>query len=460
MQYNFELDENSKLIINTLNKHDYKAYAVGGFVRDGILGVKNSDIDIATDATPLEIKQVFKDYNLVDIGSKYGTIIVVISGDKYEVTTFRSDGNYSDGRRPDFVNFSKDLNEDLSRRDFTINSMAFAPKEGLIDPFGGERDLYNRIIRTVGDPDTRFCEDYLRLLRAVRFAAKLDMNLDKNVYLSLKEHAEKIRFIPFERINVELKKILMSDNPVKGFNLLYNSSLLKYIIADLYKTKGFNQENIHHQYDLFEHTMEVLSKSPKDLEIRLAAIFHDLGKLYTKSIGDDGQAHYYGHEKISESLAREYLKKLKFDNQTLDNVCKLVSRHMDCMNTYTEKSVKRLIRRIGVDNSRKLFYLQKADLLSTANPESLDNITNAFIILDKIINEEDVVFRKQLAINGNDIIELGFEQGRLVGKILEEITDLVMDDRLTNDKEIIKKYIVERSYKDEKNNNLRYMFGT
>lgn len=460
MQYKFELDENSKLIIDRLNENSYKAYAVGGFVRDSIMGLKNSDIDITTDAKPQEIAEIFCEYDLIDIGSKYGTIIVVIDGIQYEVTTFRSDGDYTDGRRPDYVNFSKDLKTDLLRRDFTVNAMAFHPKQGLVDLFGGRDDIAQRLIRTVGNPDERFEEDYLRMLRAVRFACKLDMNLDKSLSESLKKHATNIRLVSSERINVELVKILMSDNPVKGFNLLYESGLLKYIIEDLYKTKGFDQETIHHQYDLFDHTMMVLKNCPKDLEVRLAAVFHDLGKLSTKFIGEDGQAHFYGHDKVSESLARYYLKKLKFDNKTIDTVSKLVLRHMESMNTYTEKSVKRLIRKIGSDNSRKLFYLQKADVLSTTNPQFVQNVDNAFEILDKIINDQEVVFRNQLAINGHDIIDLGFEEGKIIGQILESITDLVAESKLENDKEVIKKYIVERSYKDGKNNNLGYMFGT
>ena len=456
----FNLDDKAKLIIDRLNENSYQAYAVGGFVRDSLLGITNSDIDITTDARPDEIKFLFKDFDLIDIGSKYGTIIVIIDNDEYEVTSFRKEGAYSDGRRPDFVRFSKDLKTDLSRRDFTINAMAFNPKSGLIDYFSGKKDLDKKIIKTVGDADTRIEEDYLRMLRAVRFASKLDMNLDTKLFNAIKKRAKCIEKVSAERINAEICKILLSDHPVKGFTLLYDTGLLKFIFEDLYKTKGFDQENINHKYDLFDHTMKVLSHTPVDLEIRLAAIFHDLGKLTTKFIGDDNQAHFYGHDKVSEKIARRYLKKLRFDNKTIDNVSHLVSRHMEAMNTYTEKTIKRLIRKIGTDNTRKLFYLQKADILSTNNPQFVDNVSNALEILDKIIEDEDVVFRNQIAINGYDLLELGFEEGKIIGQILDSITDLVMDGKLANDKKIIINYIVERSYKDEKNNNLRYMFGT
>ncbi len=459
MQYKFDLDKGSELIIKRLNDRSYKAYAVGGFVRDSLLKVKTSDIDITTDARPQEVMDIFADYKLVDIGIKYGTVAIIIDACSYEVTTFRSDGLYSDGRRPDEVTFSKDLREDLSRRDFTVNAMAYNPNEGLIDFFGGQDDLRKGQIKTVGDPNKRFEEDYLRMLRAIRFACKLDMDLDGALVEAIKIRAENIVKVSFERIGQEFSKILMTDKPVKGINLLYETGLLKYIIEDLYKTKGFDQETIHHQYDLFDHSMSVLSFVPKDLELRLAAIFHDLGKLYTKFIGQDGQAHFYGHDKQSASLAMDYLRRLKFDNKTIDNVVHLISRHMESMNVYTEKSVKRLIRKIGTDNCRKLFYLQKADILSTNNPQFVDNIENAFEILDKILRDDEVVFRKQLAIDGNDIIDLGFEEGRIVGQILEEITDLVADKKIANEKEAIEKYIADRSYKDGQTNNIRYMFG-
>ncbi|MDO5027357.1 MAG: HD domain-containing protein [Tissierellia bacterium] len=458
MQYRFNLDDQSKLIIKRLNDNSYKAYAVGGFVRDSILGLTNSDIDIATDARPQELRDLFRDFDILDIGARFGTLVIIIDGSSYEVTSFRSEGTYSDGRRPDSVVFSKDLREDLSRRDFTINAMAYHPEEGLIDYFKGEDDLKKGLIRTVGDPFARFEEDHLRMLRAVRFASKLDMQLEDNLFLAIKEGSDKIAKVSYERIRQEVEKIIMSDHALKGFSLLYKTGLLAHIIEDLHKAKGFSQDTIHHKYDLFDHTMSVLSFLPKDLELRLAAIFHDLGKLYTKFIGKDGQAHFYGHDKLSASMAEDYLRRLRFDKKTIDNVCHLVSRHMEAMNIYTEKSIKRLIRKIGQENCRKLFYLQKADILSTNNPQFVDNIENAFEILDKILKEDEVIFRKQVAINGYDIIDLGYKEGKIIGQILNFITDLVADKKIANDKETIKKYIADRSYSDGKNNNIRFRF--
>lgn len=460
MQPNFKLDQKAKLIINRLNSKGFKAYAVGGFVRDSLLGLNVSDIDITTDARPLEIQEIFSDFKQIDIGSKYGTIIILIEGDEYEVTTFRLEGDYLDGRRPSRVEFSKELKEDLKRRDFTVNAMAYHPEEGLVDEFSGREDLKDRVIKTVGSPKERFEEDYLRMLRAVRFASKLDFELDPSLENAINNMAKKISRVAKERINVELNKILMSDHPSKGIELLYRTGLLEYIIEDLHKAYGFDQGTIHHQYDLFYHTLNVLEGCPKILEVRLAAIFHDLGKLTTKFLGDDGLCHFYGHDKVSEKLAIGYMKELKYDNRTIEVVASLVRRHMEAMNTYTEKSVRRLMRKIGQENVPKLFYLQKADILATRNPQFTDNIDLAFSLYDLIIEKDKVVYRNQLAINGRDIIDLGYKEGKEIGLILEHITELVADEVLVNDKEILIAYIGERSYKDEEDNTIRYMFGT
>ena len=460
MQYKFKLDEKSRLIIERLNKAGFKAYAVGGFVRDSILGLTNDDIDITTSASPKEIVKLFSEYTLIDIGSKYGTIIVVIDKKPYEVTTFRQDGDYLDGRRPESVTFSNDVKDDLSRRDFTVNAMAYHPEEGLLDYFSGQEDLKKSIIRTVGEPRRRFEEDYLRMLRAVRFATRLNMEIDEATFLAIKEKAHHINKVSAERINVELSKLLMTDYPARGIKLLYKTGLLEYIIEDLHKAVDFDQATIHHQYDLFDHTMAVLEGTPKDLDIRLAALFHDLGKLYTKFIGEDGQGHFYGHEKVSQELAIKYLRALRYEKKTIETVSVLVKRHMESMNTYTEKSVRRLIRKVGLDNTIKLFHLQRADVLATTNPHFVENVDNARKLVDQILEEDKPVFRKQLAIDGHDILEIGYKEGKEIGLILELITELVADGNLENDKKKIISYIKERSYRDEENNTIRYSFRT
>lgn len=457
MQSRIKPDKGAQFIINRLYDRGFKAYCVGGFVRDSLLNIKSSDIDITSQASPKEVKEIFSDCKLVDISEKYGTIVIIVDGKAYEVTSHRTEGDYHDGRRPGKVTFGTDLRADLERRDFTINALAYSEQGGLVDYFGGVKDLQDKILRAVGDPFKRIDEDYLRMLRAVRFSAGLDLDMEENLKQAIRKKAENIRYISAERINAELSKMLLQDKPSRAIVCLYENRLLKYIIEDLNDSYGFSQENIHHKYDLFQHTMRVLDETPKDLEIRLAALFHDLGKIYTKRIGPDGQAHFYGHDKKSEDLCLGYLTELRYDKKTIQNVCILVRRHMEAMNPYTERTVKRLVRKIGPDLARKLFYLQRADILATSNPEFTSNVDKALEILDYILQEDEPIYRKQLAINGNDIISLGYKQGRQVGKILEAITDLVDEGRLENDRENILKYIEKRSINNEEDNFIRYM---
>ena len=457
MQSRIKPDKGAQFIINRLYDRGFKAYCVGGFVRDSLLNIKSSDIDITSQASPKEVKEIFSDCKLVDISEKYGTIVIIVDGKAYEVTSNRTEGDYHDGRRPGKVTFGTDLRADLERRDFTINALAYSEQGGLVDYFGGVKDLQDKILRAVGDPFKRIDEDYLRMLRAVRFSAGLDLDMEENLKQAIRKKAENIRYISAERINAELSKMLLQDKPSRAIVCLYENRLLKYIIEDLNDSYGFSQENIHHKYDLFQHTMRVLDETPKDLEIRLAALFHDLGKIYTKRIGPDGQAHFYGHDKKSEDLCLGYLTELRYDKKTIQNVCILVRRHMEAMNPYTERTVKRLVRKIGPDLARRLFYLQRADILATSNPQLTYNVDRALYLLDYILQEDKPIYREQLAINGNDIIKLGYTQGREVGRILKSITDLVDGGRLDNDKKSILNYIKKRSFKNEEDNSIRYM---
>lgn len=460
MQYNFNIPKEGEFIINSLYEAGFEAYVVGGFIRDRILGLDVSDVDIATDALPDYIERIFSDYKTIDVGKVFGTISIVIGEQTFEVTTFRIDGNYIDGRRPEKVEFSRTLKEDLRRRDFTINAMAYNERVGLVDYFGGYRDLNESLLKTVGPAEKRISEDYLRMLRAIRFAAKYNLSISPKLSDSIRKHSKEIENISAERISKELNKMLLGDRPSLAFDLLYDHGLLEYIFEDLYKAHGFDQMTIHHDLDVYGHTMKVLDNTPKDLDVRLAAIFHDLGKIYTRFIGEDGNGHFYGHEKVSEDICRRELKRLRYDGKTIDTVSALVNRHMDAMNPYTEKRVNRLVRKMGVENLRKLFYLQKADILATNNPEFAFKIDEATCILDDIIEKNKVVFVNQIAIDGDDIIELGYKQGKVIGLILNHITELVADGELINDRQIILKYIRERSYKDEEDNNCRFMFGT
>lgn len=459
MPYNIVIPQKANLILNRLINHGFEAYVVGGYVRDSILGIKSSDIDITTNARPNQIKEVFKDFKTVDVGIDFGTVVIIIENQQFEVTTYRVDGQYKDGRKPENVEFSSNLIEDLKRRDFTINAMAYSPKDGLVDEFDGQNDLKCKTLRTVGNPLERISEDRLRMLRAIRFANRYDLKIEDELFVAIKENSQYIKDISGERINTEFSKIILSNTPVNGINLLYNSGLLEFIIEDLHKAYGFEQMTIHHNYDVYEHTMRVLKNTDVDLELRLAAIFHDLGKVYTRFIGDDGLGHFYGHEKVSEEICERELRKLRYDRKTITNVMLLVRRHMDAMNTYTEKSVRRLVRKMGIDTTRKLFQLQRADILATNNPDFVTNVDNGLNLLNDIIEQDKVVYVNQINISGRDILNLGYEEGRTIGLILDHVTEQVADGVIENDKECILRYISERSYKDEENNTCRFMFG-
>lgn len=384
----------------------------------------------------------------------------MIEGQNYEITTYRLDQDYKDGRKPESVVFTPSLEKDLERRDFTINAMAYNPKKGLVDLFGGQVDLNSKILKTVGDPNKRFEEDYLRMLRAVRFANRFDLTLDEDVLDSIKERASKIEKISKERIQAELSSILLSDRPDRGIRLLYTSGLLPYIIIDMEKMVGFDQKTIHHQYDLFDHTLSVLSHTDKDLVIRLAALYHDIGKLWTMTIGQDGQGHFYGHDKVSAEIASKQLRDLRFDKKTIESVENLIAKHMNSANTYTIKSVKRLLRKLGETDTRRLFNLQIADIKSTNNPHFVENVENAKDYLDQILAEDDLIYENQVNINGRDLIEIGYKQGRDLGQALSIVKSLVLEGNLENDKQKILEYIKERSLKDEKNNYIRFLPGT
>ena len=451
-----KIENKVQYIINKLENHNYEAYLVGGCVRDFLLGNPVNDYDITTSAFPDEIIEVFEGYKTIETGKKFGTVTLVLQDEYYEITSFRTDGTYLDGRRPSSVEFSRSLEEDLKRRDFTINAMAYNPSIGLVDLYGGLEDLKKGVIRAVGQADKRFSEDFLRMLRAVRFAHRLDFEIEPSTLDAIKSLASNIEKISKERINQEFTKIILADRPKNGIILLEKLGLLKYIINDLHKTKGFDQRSIHHQYDLFDHTMEVLNATPSNLDLRLASLFHDLGKLYTMFIGDDGQGHFYGHDKLSAEIAEKNLKELRYDNKTIERVSILIARHMEAMNPYTEKTVKRLVRKIGPDLAEKLFYLQKADILATNNEQFVDNIYRALEILKNI--EENFQEEEKLNFNGHDLIELGYIPGKDFGHVMDYIKNLIYEGLLVNEKEEIKNFIIERTYKDEKNNTSRFMF--
>lgn len=426
---------NKEEVLGRLEKAGYESYLVGGFVRDKIMGRASSDVDISTKARPEKIEEVFRDLKIIDVGKKFGTIRVIGHGQEYEITTFRKDFSYKDKRRPCQVVFANNIESDLQRRDFTINAMALRNNE-LIDPFGGQNDIKEKIIRAVGNPHERISEDYLRALRAVRFAANLGFDIERNLEEAIRKNYKNLAYISVERQAAELDKILIGPDPARGIMLLDKLGLLEEILPEVKEMVGFNQHSPHHYLDCFDHSLKVLKGTPPDLVTRLAALFHDTGKPATFFLDEEGNGRFFGHQKISQEIAEKRLKYLKYPKKTIEDVGILIGRHMDSSNPYTEKSVARLLRRIGEDNLRRLFDLQEADILATVH-DDISNIEKGRILLKEILERKPVLSRKDLAINGKDLIGLGFEQGPLLGEILKEIERRVFEENLKNDRETL-----------------------
>lgn len=428
-------------ILTLLEEKGYKSYLVGGCLRDSLLNKESHDVDISTQALPDEILEVFKDYKTVDIGKKFGTIKVIYDDFEYEITTMRKESSYNDKRHPDKVDFTKDIVEDLKRRDFTINAMA-KRKGKIIDPFDGKNDLETKTIRAVGDPVARINEDLLRSLRAVRFATSLDFQIEENLKKAIKNKASSINEISKERIREEINKILLSKKPSRGIRLLDELGLLEFIFPEVFRTKGFNQHSTFHKDDVYNHSLNVLDKTKANLNIRMAALYHDVGKIDTFFLDENGEGRFFGHQKVSENLLRERLKILKYSNKFIEDTTILVRRHMDNSNTYTKKSVRKLLRNLGEENLLNLFDLQKADVLSTTF-DDISNIDLGLKILEEVKNDKIPKNRSEIAINGKDLILLGYKEGIELGNKLKEIENLIYDEKLKNNKDDIIKYIKE-----------------
>lgn len=429
--------------LKIIEENNEEAYIVGGAVRNYLLERPINDYDITTSARPEKIKEIFKDYTTVDIGSKYGTIIVIIDKNRIEITTYRTEGDY-DGRRPNIVEFSDSLQDDLKRRDFTINAMCYNPKTGVLDYFEGKRDLENKIIRSIGRPVDRLREDYLRILRAVRFACQLNFTIDEDLSSAIKEEKEGLRLISSERIRDEFNKILLSQRPSVGIALLAQHGLLEIISKDLQKMIGFNQYSSFHDLDLYEHTMKTLDGSKPILELRLAALFHDAGKPESFFIDENGEGRFYGHQFISGRLVREFMQEYNYSKNQTERVVRLVERHMDNVNPYTPKSVRKLVRRMDNDINL-LFELQEADVRATNAEVNLDNVVLGRKLAREVSEKNLPTSKKDLVINGGDLIKIGFAPGKELGDFLDYLVDRVIDDNSLNNKKtllnIAKKHI-------------------
>ncbi|EQC1535517.1 CCA tRNA nucleotidyltransferase [Clostridium botulinum] len=433
-----------KYIINTLEEFNYEAYIVGGCVRDSLLNKIPNDWDITTNAKPQDVIEIFENlgYKIIPTGLKHGTVTVVINNENYEITTYRIDGAYDDNRHPKEVTFTNDLKEDLSRRDLTINAMAYNDKVGLVDYFGGLGDLQSEIIRCVGNTKERFLEDALRMMRAIRFSSQLGFNIEQNIINSIIDLNKSLKNISKERIKDELCKILTSDNPTDGICHLIQSYLMYHIIPELYDTLKFKQYNKHHDKDVFNHILCVVENVPNKLELRLSALLHDIGKPKCFTIGDDGQGHFYGHQKISADMSKDILKRLKFDNKTINKVDKLVYEHMSRYDKLRTPNTKKFINRVGIENLDDLFLLQIADIKGSAKEyHNFDNVLILKMKCEKILSEKQPLTVKDLDINGYDLIKLGINQGKEIGIMLNKLLDIILENPNLNNKEDLIKIV-------------------
>lgn len=440
---NINIPEGALKILKKINSEGYEAYIVGGCVRDALLGRIPNDWDITTSALPSEIKKLFK--RTVDTGIKHGTVTVLEGNDSYEVTTYRIDGEYEDGRHPKEVTFTRNLREDLKRRDFTINAMAYHPEEGIVDLFGGQDDLKDKIVRCVGSPVERFNEDALRMMRAIRFAAQLSYSIEEDTFNAIKELASNLSKISEERINTEMTKLLVSDNPYY-FKMFYEAGLTKYFMPEFDVAMETQQNHIHHMYSVGEHILHSLENIPPKKDYRLAMLLHDIAKPRMLSVDEEGITHFYGHPKESAKMSDEILRRLKYDNATIDMVHGYVLYH-DRKIEQTEKAMRKAVNVIGTKYFPGLFDINKADSLAQSDymrQEKLENIVVLRSIYNKIVEDGQPVTVKDLKVTGKDLIALGIKPGRIIGDILDEMLKDVIEEPDNNTKEyLINKYAVK-----------------
>lgn len=423
-------------IIETIQASGYEAYAVGGCVRDSILGKEPNDWDITTSAKPEEIKKLFN--RTIDTGIQHGTVTVMIEKEGFEVTTYRIDGEYEDSRHPKEVTFTANLAEDLRRRDFTINAMAYNEKDGLIDIFEGIQDMKQGIIRCVGDAKERFTEDALRMMRAVRFSAQLGYQIDEETKEAIKELAPTLQNISAERIQVELVKLLVSDHP-DFLRIVYETNLTKYFIPEFDICMETPQNNPHHCYSVGEHILHTLKAVKPDKVLRLAMLFHDIGKPQTLTIDEKGITHNHGHAQVGEEMAVKILRRLKFDNDTTDKVRKLVRYH-DQKIEPAAKYVRRAINRIGEDIFPLLFSVKNADIMAQSDykrEEKLQKLAVIREIYEEILEKNECLSLKDLAVTGSDLIANGMQPGKEIGIVLHKLLEIVLENPDLNQKEYL-----------------------
>lgn len=433
-----QLPEKVKQIIETIENAGYEAYAVGGCVRDSILGRQPDDWDITTSALPFQVKELFP--ITIDTGLQHGTVTILLGKETFEVTTYRLDGEYLDGRHPESVTFTPSLSEDLKRRDFTINAMAYNERTGLVDLFGGMDDMERKIIRCVGNPMERFSEDALRVMRAIRFSAQLGYSIEEQTKKAIEALSPNLQKVSAERIQVELTKLLLSPHP-NYLRDAYKMGITKVFLPEFDEAMETAQNNPHHCYSVGEHILHTLEKVPAKKELRLTMLFHDLGKVRVKTTDEKGIDHFRTHQIVSKEMAEEIMKRLRYDNETIRKVKLLVENH-DYGNGIipNETFTRKTMAKVGKENFSFYIDVRKADVASQSDFERAKKEESIRLMEEnakKILLKEECVCLKDMALTGKDILSLGCEKGRKVGEVLDRLLAIVLEQPEKNEKEIL-----------------------
>ena len=428
------LPETIAEIINTLEKAGYAAYVVGGCVRDACLGLTPQDYDLCTSVLPEQTEKVFGERKLVLAGKKHGTVGVVTDTGVVEITTFRMEGSYRDNRHPDWVRFVSDVESDLARRDFTVNAMAYSPSRGYADPFGGREDLKKGILRAVGNPELRFREDSLRILRGVRFAVRYGLTVDHATEKAMFSQAYLMDNLARERVFDEMCKLLPL---VKAEDMIRFAPILAAVIPELKPMIGFDQRSPHHAYDLYTHVAGVVAGVPADLPLRWAALLHDIGKVPTFTLDETGRGHFYDHALKGAEMAENILRRLKAPKSLREQVVLLIEKHMLWLQP-EKKLLRRQIGRLGLGTVYQILSLQQADNSNkgTAKSEENEKYVRILEVLEEIRSEDGCLSLKDLAVNGNDLVQIGFS-GRTIGLMLNWLLDQVMEENLPNERSVL-----------------------
>ena len=442
-----DIPNNARVIIDLLQAAGYEAFVVGGCVRDALLGSEPNDWDITTSATPDEIKAAVQPAGLacIDTGIAHGTVTVLADSAPFEVTTYRADGAYSDGRHPDSVSFLKHIDGDLARRDFTVNAMAYNPSCGIVDLHGGRDDLAAGVLRAVGQPDERFTEDALRIVRGLRFAATFGFDIEPDTSAAIHNLRGLLANVAVERIWSEFSGMLRGQHVVDTMRAY--SDVVFAIIPELEAEYGFDQHNSFHKYDVWEHTLHALEAAPPSMDAitRFALLLHDIGKPHCLTFDDDGRGHTYGHEKVGEPIARGICTRLKLPNAQKDLIAHLVRWHMFSIPD-TEKTMRRFLLKHGPERAQLLFDLRRCDKAGLGYAQAPDSplsvaFAKAELLMEEQLNAQSVFGVKDLAVDGKDLMAWGIPQGPEIGRVLQKLLLAVVDGELANTKESLRAYV-------------------